>query len=142
MDTALPPPESIAYNPRAVPFARRVRIRLIVLAARLLAARPPNQIRRVLRLLHRNTRPAAHAETLAARHAVVSVSLACAGREGCLVRSLAVVLLCRTNGAWPTWCVGARRLAPFYAHAWVEAEGVMVGEEYPVAYFRRFFTVP
>jgi hypothetical protein len=73
---------------------------------------------------------------------VVAVSLACSAREGCLARSLATVLLCRLQGRWPTWCVGARRLPPFAAHAWVEAEGVMVGEDYPPDYFRTLFSVP
>ena len=53
-----------------------------------------------------------------------------------------VTLLCRVRGQWPTWCVGARRLPPFAAHAWVEADGIMVGEDYPPDYFRTLFTVP
>ncbi len=77
-----------------------------------------------------------------ARDAVVAVSLRCAGQEGCLPRSLATVLLCRMGGRWVTWVVGARRLPPFGAHAWVEAEGVAVGEEYPPDYFRPLFKVP
>ena len=36
----------------------------------------------------------------------------------------------------------ARRLPPFAAHAWVEADGVMVGEDYPPDYFRILLTVP
>jgi hypothetical protein len=46
------------------------------------------------------------------------------------------------RGQWPTWCVGARRLPPFAAHAWVEAGGIMVGEDYPPDYFRPLFKVP
>jgi hypothetical protein len=113
-----------------------------VAAARLLSTRSPQRIRAVLTRLHRGARPATYAEACEARQAVVSVSLACAGREGCLIRSLATTLLCRSSGYWPTWCLGARRLAPFYAHAWVEVDGVMIGEDYPADYFRTFFTVP
>jgi hypothetical protein len=29
------------------------------------------------------------------------------------------------------WCVGAGRFPPFAAHTWVEADGIMVGEDYP-----------
>ncbi|HEV2784068.1 MAG TPA: lasso peptide biosynthesis B2 protein [Actinophytocola sp.] len=134
-------PEAISYDPRSVPFGRRIRVRAAVAAARLLATRPPQRIRAVLTRLRRGARPATYAEASSARQAVVSVSLACAGREACLVRSLATALLCRSYGHWPTWCVGARRLAPFYAHAWVEVDGVMVGEDYPADYFRTFFTV-
>lgn len=135
-------PEAISYDPSSVPFGRRLRVRTMVLAARLLSTRSPKRIRQLLTRLRRNARPATCAEAVDARHAVVSVSLACAGREGCLIRSLATVLLCRSYGYWPTWCLGARRLAPFYAHAWVEVDGVMIGEDYPADYFRLFFTVP
>lgn len=133
--------EAIFYNPRAVPWSRRMVTRLAVGLARLLATRSPREIRTVLRLLRRGSRPATVEQARAVRDSVVTVSLACAGREGCLPRSLATVLLCRLDGCWPTWCVGARRLEPFGAHAWVEAEGVAVGEDYPADYFRTFFTV-
>lgn len=48
--------------------------------------------------------------------------------RACLPRSLAIVLLCRFRGAWPTWCAGVRRAAPFSAHAWAEVDGCSVGE--------------
>jgi Transglutaminase-like superfamily len=134
--------EAISYDPRSVPFGRRVRVRTAVAAARLLSTRSPRRIYEVLTRLRRGARPATYQEAWNARQAVVSVSLACAGREGCLVRSLATALLCRSHGYWPTWCLGARRLAPFYAHAWIEVGGAMIGEDYPADYFRTFFTVP
>jgi hypothetical protein len=71
----------------------------------------------------------------------MTVSLACAGREGCLPRSLATVLFCRLQGRWAAWCVGTRTVPPFGAHAWVEVAGEPVGEEHPADYFRTFFTV-
>ena len=51
------------------------------------------------------------------------------------------MLLCRLHGSWPAWCVGTRRLPPFAAHAWVEAGGAMVGEEFPEDYFRPLIRV-
>ena len=72
----------------------------------------------------RGARPATYEQAKAARDTIVAVSLICGAREGCLPRSLATVLLCRLHGSWPAWCVGARRLPPFAAHAWVEADGV------------------
>jgi hypothetical protein len=135
-------PEAVVYRPRSVPFPRRMVTRLAVGAARLLATQSPRRIRTVLGWLRRGARPATFDQAKAARDAVVAVSLHCAAREGCLARSLATVLLCRLRGQWPTWCVGARRLPPFAAHAWVEAGGVMVGEEYPPDYFRTLFSVP
>ena len=135
-------PEAVFYQPRAVPLPRRIVTHLAVGAARLLATRSPRRIRAVLGRLRQGARPATLEQAKAAQDAVVAVSLHCAAREGCLARSLATVLLCRLRGQWPTWCVVARRLPPFAAHAWVEADGIMVGEDYPPDYFRILFSVP
>jgi hypothetical protein len=97
----------------------------------------------VLGFLRRGAEPATFDQVRAARDAVTAVSLTCAAREGCVPRSLATILLCRLRGRWASWCVGARRIPPFGAHAWVEVGGIPVGEdEYPPDYFRTFFTVP
>ncbi len=133
--------EVVAYDPRAIPWPTRALTRLAVGAGRLLATQSPRRIRTVLQWLRQGARPATVDEAKAARDAVVTVSLACAGREGCLPRSLATVLLCRARGHWATWCVGARRMPPFGAHAWVEVDGAAVGESYPPDYFRTFFSV-
>jgi hypothetical protein len=135
-------PETVFHQPRSVALPRRVVAYAVVGAARLLASQSPGRIRAVLGRLRRGAEPATFEQAKAARDTVVAVSLHCAAREGCLVRSLATVLLCRLGGCWPTWCVGARRMPPFGAHAWVEAEGRMVGEDYPPDYFRALFTVP
>ena len=134
-------PEAVHYNPRSIPLPRRVVTRLVIGAAHLLATQPPGRIRRVLGWVRRGAVPATLEEAGTARDTVVAVSLVCAAREGCLPRSLATVLLCRLRGRWATWCVGSRRLPPFGAHAWVEADGVMVGEEFPPDYFRTLFAV-
>jgi hypothetical protein len=135
-------PEAIFHQPRSVALRHRILVTILVGVARLLATQSPRRIRKVLGWLRRGARAASYDEAHTARQTVVTVSLVCAGREGCLPRSLATVLLCRLRGRWPTWCVGARRMAPFGAHAWVEAEGVPVDEDYPPDYFRKFFTVP
>jgi hypothetical protein len=135
-------PEAVFHQPRAVPLPRRIVTYLAVGGARLLAAQSPRRIRAVLGWLRRGATPATFDQAKAARDAVVAVSLVCAAREGCVARSLATMLLCRLRGQWPTWCVGARRVPPFAAHAWVEAEGTPVGEDYPPDYFRLLFTVP
>lgn len=135
-------PEAIYYYPRGVPLRHRIPTRLAVGTARLLARQSPRRIRKVLTWLRQGAQLATFEQAKAARDAVVAVSLRCAGREGCLPRSLATVLLCRLHGHWPTWCVGARKLPPFGAHAWVEADGIPVDEDYPPGYFRTLFTVP
>ncbi|MCC3767858.1 lasso peptide biosynthesis B2 protein [Streptomyces sp. UNOC14_S4] len=133
--------EAVPYDPRSVPLGRRCVARLAVGCAHLLAVLPPHRIRTVLTRLRGGSRPATLAEASAARETVLAVSLAAGGQKGCLVRSLATVLLCRWYGQWPTWCVGVRVRPPFAAHTWVEAEGVLVGEGAPSDYYRRFFAV-
>jgi Transglutaminase-like superfamily len=136
-------PEAVFHRPGSVPLPRRVLVRVVVGAARLLATQSPRRIRRVLGFLRRGAEPATVEQVQAARDAVTAVSLTCAAREGCVPRSLATILLCRLRGRWASWSVGARRIPPFGAHAWVEVGGIPVGEdEYPPDYFRTFLTVP
>jgi hypothetical protein len=136
-------PEAVFHRPGSVPLPRRVLVRVVVGAARLLATQSPRRIRRVLGFLRRGAEPATVEQVRAARDAVTAVSLTCAAREGCVPRSLATILLCRLGGRWASWSVGARRIPPFGAHAWVEVDGIPVGEdEYPPDYFCAFLTVP
>ena len=135
-------PEVVAHRPTSVPPARRMRAYAAVGIARLLATRSPAHIRAVLRRLASGARPATYDQAKVVRDDVVAVSLTCAAREGCVPRSLAVVLLCRAAGRRVTWCVGARRVPPFGAHAWVEVGGRPVDEPYPPDYFRTLFTEP
>ncbi len=102
--------------------------RIAVGAARLLASRNPKEISRVLVKIRAGARPACYSEAKHARDTVLAVSTRCCGRNACLPRSLATALLCRAHGNWPTWCAGVLAAPPFAAHAWVEAEGRMVGE--------------
>ncbi|MGK5552003.1 lasso peptide biosynthesis B2 protein [Actinomadura kijaniata] len=131
----------VALEPAAhVPARRRAAARVAVGLARLLILLPPRRLRAVLTALRRGARPATAAQALAARQAVVTVSVRCAG-QGCLQRSLATVLLCRAGGGWPDWCTGVR-MEPFRAHAWVEVDGQPVGEHDEVRAFARTMTVP
>ncbi|TVT35611.1 lasso peptide biosynthesis B2 protein [Amycolatopsis rhizosphaerae] len=113
---------------------------LAVGIARVLANRSPRRIRALLGRVRSGARPATAEQAAAARRAVVSVSVSCAG-EGCLQRSIATALLCRFHGVWPTWRVGVR-VDPFAAHAWVEADGVPVGEPHPPGSYRPILSVP
>lgn len=119
----------------------RLTVRLAVGAARLLATRSPQRIRRVLTVLARGARPATLAEATAARRAVVAVSPLCEGPYGCLPRSIAAALLCRLGGNWPTWRTGPRAHPPFSAHAWIEAGGSAVDEPFPDGFHIPIITV-
>jgi hypothetical protein len=129
-------------RPSGVPVMRQVPARLAVALTYLLTPLPPKRIRVVLALLRRGAAPATYAQAKDARDAVLAVSLGCTGTQGCLRRSLATTLLCRMSGRWPTWCVGARMVPPFGAHAWVEADGHLVDEGVPDTYFSRLMAVP
>ncbi|GAA3671322.1 transglutaminase superfamily protein [Lentzea atacamensis] len=133
-------PSSLS-RPTGVPLRRRIAARLAVTAATPLAHLKPRTLRRILSLLRRGAKPAPYDTAKAARDAVLAVSLRCLGPQGCLPRSVAVALLCRMSGTWPTWCAGVRVMPPFGAHAWVEADGVPVDENLPAQYFRPLMTV-
>jgi len=130
---ALPERSTLPPHRRLIPL-------LAVGVARFLASRKPVQVRSVLEFLCRGATPATADQALEARQAVVSVSLRCAG-QACLQRSIAVALLCRFRGAWPTWCTGVRT-SPFAAHAWIEVAGRPVGEPATTGHYRPLLVVP
>ncbi|MFF5370333.1 lasso peptide biosynthesis B2 protein [Streptomyces sp. NPDC013187] len=132
---------SALERPTGVSLARRLTARLVLLPAVCLALLPPRHIRTVLGVLRRGAAPATTGQAQNARDAMCAVSLRCAGPKGCLPRSLGAALLCRLGGTWPTWCTGVRVTPPFTAHAWVEAEGLPVGEGVPQGYFARLVAV-
>jgi Transglutaminase-like superfamily len=135
-------PVSLERRGCPLPLRRRTLALAAVGAARLLATQPPRRIRSVLSRLSRGVPGADYEQALAARNAVTAVSLLCRGPRGCVPRSVATALVCRASGVWPTWCVGVRAMAPFAAHAWVEADGAVVGEREPAGYFRPLISVP
>jgi hypothetical protein len=111
-----------------------LRVRTLVAVARVLTYLRPTHLRAVVAFVARGAPPATTQEAAAARAAVCGVSARCAGL-GCLQRSVAVVLLCRSRGSAPAWCSGFRT-EPFVAHAWVEADGAPVDEPADVAGYR------
>ncbi|GLZ37033.1 lasso peptide biosynthesis B2 protein [Actinokineospora sp. NBRC 105648] len=122
-----------------LPWRRQLTARAAVGVARLLILLPPGRLRKSLKLISRGARPAEAALALSARQATVSVSARCAG-QGCLQRSVATAVLCRLHGQWPDWCTGVRT-QPFRAHAWVEVDGVAVGEIDDMSQFHPTMTV-
>ncbi|GCD37324.1 hypothetical protein OEIGOIKO_05114 [Streptomyces chrestomyceticus JCM 4735] len=126
--------------PARLSFAERCAARCCVAAARLLTHCSPRTLCRALEAVRRGARPATAPEAARARHAVVTVSLRCAG-NGCLQRSVATALLCRLRGHWPQWCTGVRT-EPFRAHAWVAVDGRPVGEPDDTRLYQPLLTVP
>jgi Transglutaminase-like superfamily len=132
-------PITLEHQHRLPPHQRILPL-LAVGAARLLTTLRPRQLRRILELARRGARPATAQQALAARQAVVSASLRCAGK-GCLQRSIAATLYCRAQGSWPTWCTGVRT-NPFEAHAWIQVDDHPIGEPHPPGHYRALITIP
>ncbi|MDN5716097.1 MAG: lasso peptide biosynthesis B2 protein [Brevibacterium aurantiacum] len=87
----------------------------------------PDRLQSVLESICRSApRAATIEEALYARDLVCALSRRCAG-QGCLQRSVAVVLFCRSRGSAPNWRTGFS-MNPFLAHAWVEVDDAPVGE--------------
>lgn len=128
--------------PVVMSMRERLLARLAVAAGYRLANRPPKRIRAVLSRVRGNAPAATYEQVKHARDSVLTVSTRCCGSEACLPRSIAVALLCRARNHWPTWCVGVIAAPPFMAHAWVEADGVMVDEPVDSEFYRKFFSVP
>ncbi|MGH3709521.1 MAG: lasso peptide biosynthesis B2 protein [Pseudonocardiaceae bacterium] len=132
-------PQAVARGGK-LPVGQRPAALIAVGAARVLAHLPPRRIRAVLTLVRRRAAPATYQQAKDAHGAILAVSVLCGGRY-CLQRSLATALLCRIRGVWPTWCTGVRT-APFVAHAWVEADGQLVGEPQGPGYYRPLIVIP
>ncbi|KWT58025.1 hypothetical protein ADL21_31555 [Streptomyces albus subsp. albus] len=131
----------VALGERArLSFAERCAALGCTAVARVLVSRSPRTLCRVLEAVRRGARPATEPQAARARHAVVTVSVRCAG-NGCLQRSVATVLLCRLRGRWPQWCTGVRT-EPFRAHAWVAVDGRPVGEPDDTRLYRPLLRVP
>ncbi|RDI53182.1 lasso peptide biosynthesis B2 protein [Nocardia mexicana] len=133
---------SMFHDPALVPVRERAKIHLLVAVARILAKLKPARLRSVLTLLRTAAAPASFGDTSLAYEQVTAVSYACVGPRSCLLRSIAITLLCRSRGQWPTWRVGVRRLPPVAAHSWVEAEGRPVGESFTGGYYSALMSVP
>ena len=128
-------------EPLRIGFSRRRRIHAAVKEANRLKSLKPGELRIALQELAEQCTPVTHARALRIREEVLSVSPACRGRNACLTRSIAVALLSRMDGKWPTWCVGVLVTPPFTAHAWVEVEGRVVGEELAIGDYQTFYKI-
>lgn len=127
---------------RAGTLIDRSMARGAVAAAHVIARLPPTRMRTVLSLLAARARPAPATTVTHAHSLVVAVSSYCAGWRGCLPRAIAVGLICRCSGTWPEWAAGVRATPPFAAHAWVVADGAIVGEPGGSTAFRALMRVP
>lgn len=114
-------------QPEEVPLGALWLARLALLLSAPLNWLRPSTIEKILSRLIRNSPPATKEQVQVIRDAVCTVSRRCRSQEGCLRRSLAVVVATRLKGKSVSWCTGCA-LDPFQAHAWVEVNHIPVGE--------------
>ena len=88
---------------------------------------PPKKLSEVIEKLSKNTRKALPKEVESWRTSINSINVRCAG-NGCLQRSVAVMLRGIIARRTPDWVSGFQ-VSPFIAHAWVEVDGIPIGEE-------------
>jgi hypothetical protein len=103
-------------------------VQAAVVVGLVMARFAPRRIRGIMQRASAGVRPATYAQAERHYRSVVAASPRCGGWQGCLPRSIAVSLLCRAEGTWPAWCTGVRVTPPFAAHAWLEADGLIVAE--------------
>lgn len=103
-----------------------------------LSVNSPAELQRQLSRRYLELGPASRKETEYALAAVIKADRQLRGRY-CLQRSLAAFLFsARLYARKPTLIVGAR-IEPFIAHAWLEADGQVVGEQNPGDYLMELF---
>lgn len=122
---ALPAPVPLSIGERVAGHLAVTTARLLLTVTR---GRPALLVR-LLAVAGRGAQPGTVAAGERARAIVETVSLRCASHHGCLLRSLAVWLLCRGHGQRVTWRVGVHS-PPTATHAWIEINGHPIGEPF------------
>ena len=100
---------------------------------------PPKKLSEVIEKLSKNTRKALPKEVESWRTSINSINVRCAG-NGCLQRSVAVMLRGIIARRTPDWVSGFQ-VSPFIAHAWVEVDGIPIGEEMDLSNFQKILFV-
>ncbi|WCF07246.1 lasso peptide biosynthesis B2 protein [Paenibacillus thiaminolyticus] len=114
--------------------------RLAILLSAPLNWLPPSKIEKILSRLTRRYPSASKEQVQVIRDAVCTVSKRCRSQEGCLRRSLAVVVATWLKRRSVSWCTGYAP-EPFRAHAWVELNGIPVGEPDDISLYYKVICV-
>ncbi|MFC0233922.1 lasso peptide biosynthesis B2 protein [Vagococcus entomophilus] len=125
----------------SVSFSARFLARLSLILSAPLNWMSPGRIEKILVKLIKNNPPASEKQVKTARNAVCIVSSRCRSQEGCLRRSLAVVLVLWLQRKSVSWCTGYAQ-EPFRAHAWIELNECPIGEPAEVQIYSKAICVP
>lgn len=124
-----------------VSFSARFLARLSLILSAPLNWMSPGRIEKILVKLIKNNPPASEKQVKIARNAVCIVSSRCRSQEGCLRRSLAVVIALWLQRKSVSWCTGYAQ-EPFRAHAWIELNECPIGEPVEVQIYSKAICVP
>ncbi|NGP57966.1 lasso peptide biosynthesis B2 protein [Paenibacillus thiaminolyticus] len=127
-------------QPEQVSSRARWLARLAILLSAPLNWLPPSMIEKILSRLTRRYPSASKEQIQVIRDAVCTVSKRCRSQEGCLRRSLAVVVATWLKRRSVSWCTGYA-LEPFRAHAWVELNSIPVGEPDEISLYSKVISV-
>src|SRR5690625_1466913 len=127
-------------QPEEVPIGAIWLARLALLLSAPLNWLRPSMIEKILTRLIKRYPPASKEQVKVYRDAVCTVSKRCRSQEGCLRRSLAVVIATCLKRKSVSWCTGYA-LEPFRAHAWVEVSNTPVGEPDDVSSYSKVISI-
>mgnify|MGYP001203889070 FL=1 len=127
-------------QPEEVPIGAIWLARLALLLSAPLNWLRPSMIEKILTRLIKRYPPASKEQVKVYRDAVCTVSKRCRSQEGCLRRSLAVVIATYLKRKSVSWCTGYA-LEPFRAHAWVEVSNTPVGEPDDVSSYSKVISI-
>jgi Transglutaminase-like superfamily len=123
----------MALDPAAPARGQRLVGTIGLVIALALLRLPHRHVEALVARLARRAQPATADQAAAALAAVRRASWLHPARTACLEESLAAVVAVRLRGRRVDWCIGARTL-PFAAHAWIEAEGMRIGQQHDRPY--------
>lgn len=135
MDVAL-----FSEKPKKVSIKMRLLALLAILISVPLNWLSPNRIEKIFTRITKNKPLASEKEVLEIRDAVCTVSRRCRSQEGCLRRSIAVVVAAWLKRRSASWNTGFA-LEPFRAHAWVEVKGIPIGEPDEINLYTKVISV-
>lgn len=131
--------------PHAVRMSRSQSARVFMLLVLVIAALRALPLRAVLAtttyLNNRVHASASQDEALAVVRATRQAAAWWPGRAACLEISLTAAWLAALQGRTVTWCHGVQ-VRPYTFHAWVEADGLPVGEPATTSSFLRTMAIP
>ena len=124
--------ESYSY----VQLKYRLLAQIALLISYPLTKSSPKRIESLINKLSESKLSATENEAVLARDAICTVSRKCRNQDGCVKRSLGVIMFLLLLNKRASWCTGFA-MDPFRSHAWVEVNGNPIKELEEVSSYER-----